>query len=262
MNIFSKCDQILKSGRNAALATVLEASSGTPGKAGFKLVLADDGERFGTVGGGALENRAIEDARGVLASGKGGVFRFDLAELGMECGGSVEMVIEYLRAVASFTLFGGGHIARALCPILESIGFAVAVFDPRPEVAEYFKDNSAQLIPGNYADFSSHADEIRKADYCVIATHSHEHDYDVLKQLIQFENEFKYLGLIGSKRKIQAIANRLENENVKFPPSVYAPVGLRIGAVTAAEIAVSIAAEVIAVKNGFKADHMRTAGFD
>ena len=74
MSIFSKCDQILNSGRNAALATIVEASAGTPGKPGFKLVLADDGELFGTVGGGALENKTIEEAREVLATRRGRIF--------------------------------------------------------------------------------------------------------------------------------------------------------------------------------------------
>ena len=70
--------------------------------------------------------------------------------------------------------------------------------------------------------------------------------------------KFKYIGLIGSKRKIQVTVKRLSDEGIEIPPYVYTPIGTRIGAVTAPEIAVSIAAEVVAVKNGYQADHMRT----
>lgn len=257
MNIFTKCDQILGSGRNAALATIVEASTGTPGKQGFKLLLADDGELFGTVGGGALENRAIEEAREVLAAGRSRIFHFDLADLGMECGGKVDMVIEYLPAVAPFILFGGGHVARALCPILQSIGYAVIVFDPRREAAAYFGELGVRVIPGEYTDLLEHKDEIQNAEYCVIATHGHLHDYNVLKQLIELNEDFSYIGLIGSKRKVQVTLGRLRDEGVAVPPFVYSPVGVKIGALTAAEIAVAIAAEVVAVKNGAMADHMR-----
>lgn len=259
MNILGACDRILGSGRNAALATIIEASDGTPGKQGFKLVLADDGELSGTVGGGALENRVIEEAKGILASGKSRVFHFNMADLGMECGGAATVVIEYLQAAKPFMLFGGGHIGRALCPILQSIGFTVSVFDPRPDAAAYFDGGAVSVIREEYAQLANHADEIRRADYCIIATHGHEHDYQVLRDLILLNRDFKYVGLIGSKRKIQVTVKKLTDEDVKVPPFVYTPIGIKIGALTAAEIAVSIVAEVIAVKNGYEADHMRTA---
>lgn len=257
MNIFTKCDEILKSGRNAAMATIIEASTGTPGKQGFKLVLADDGELFGTVGGGALENRAIDEAKGVLEAGSSRIFHFNLDELGMECGGNVDMVIEYLPAVTPFFLFGGGHVARALIPILHSIGFSVTVFDPRPDVADHYAETGVRVVQGEYSDISKIRADIRKCRYSVIATHGHHHDYDVLKQLVELDGEFLYVGLIGSKRKVKVTLGRLEEEVGPAPSYVFSPVGIKIGALTAAEIAVAISAEVIAVKNGHKADHMR-----
>ena len=260
MNIFSKCEEILKAGRNAALATIIEASSGTPGKQGFKLILADDGELFGTVGGGALEHRAIDEAKEVLAAGRSRICHFNLEELGMECGGKVDMVIEYLPAVVPFILFGGGHVARALSPILQSIGFAVTVFDPRSELADHYADLGVRLIQEEYTKVLEFQAEIRKSRYCVIATHGHHHDYDVLKQLVELNANFDYVGLIGSKRKVKVTLGRLEEEVGPPPSFIYSPVGVKIGALTAAEIAVAISAEVIAVKNGHTADHMRATG--
>jgi len=257
MNIFSKCDHVLASGINAVLATIIDASAGTPGKPGFKLLVTANGELFGTVGGGALENRAIEEARRVLETGRSRVFHFNMADLGMECGGSADLLIEFLEAVSPFVLFGGGHIGRALCPILQSIGFTVTVYDARTEITGYFKEKGAQVVPGDYNDINSHAGVIRSADYCIIATHGHEHDYEVLRQLLLTGKSFRYIGLIGSKRKVEVTVKRLEDEGVSIPPYVYTPIGLKTGAVTAGEIAVSIAAEVVAVKNNYKADHMR-----
>jgi len=257
MTIFSKCEEVLASGRNAALATIVTTSSGTPGKQGFKLILAEDGELFGTVGGGALEHRAIEEARAVLADAKSRYFHFDLSDLGMECGGNVELVIEYLSAVKPFLLFGGGHVARALCPILCAVGFGVTVFDPRPEASEYFGNIGVAVISSGYDDISEKTDTIARAEYAVIATHGHQHDYTVLKQLVANASRLRYIGLIGSSRKVRVTLGRLEEEGYDVPPTVYSPVGVKIGAQTAAEIAVSIAAEVVAVKNGHVADHMR-----
>ncbi len=257
MNIFAACDRVLSSGRSAALATIVDVSSGTPGKPGFKLLLTEDGELFGTVGGGALESRAIEEARAVLQTGKSRIFHFEMADLGMECGGSADLVIEYLQSVTPFMLFGGGHIGKALSPVLQSIGFSVTVYDSRAEVSDYFGESGIRVIPGDYEDFKDNADTIRRADYCIIATHGHQHDYEVLKQLLLLDKEFRYIGLIGSRRKIQATAKRLQDEGIAVPSYVYAPIGLKIGAMTAEEIAVSIAAEVVAVKNNYVADHMR-----
>ena len=257
MSIFGKCEEILASGRDAALATVVEASSGTPGKQGFKLVLAGDGEISGTVGGGALENRVIEEAREVLESHRSRIIHLDLSELKMECGGNVDLVIEYLTGVKPFLLFGGGHVARALCPILQSLDFGVTVIDPRPDTAAYFDAIGVPVVSVGYEDMSQHKELIGQAEYCVIATHGHQHDFQVLKQLVERKDELRYIGLIGSSRKVKVTLGRLEQDGLSISPAIYSPIGLKIGARTAPEIAVSIAAEVVAIKNGHPADHMR-----
>jgi xanthine dehydrogenase accessory factor len=257
MTIFGKCEEILSSGRNAALATVVDASSGTPGKQGFKLVLAGDGELFGTVGGGALENRVIGEAREVLDSRRSRILHLDLSELKMECGGSVDLVIEYLTGVLPFLLFGGGHVARALCPILQALDFGITVFDPRPDTSAYFDALNVPVVSVGYEEIQQHQELIGKAEYCVIATHGHQHDFHVLKQLIELESGLRYIGLIGSSRKVKVTLSRLEQDGLAIPSAVYSPIGLKIGARTASEIAVSIAAEVVAIKNGHPADHMR-----
>ena len=258
MTIFRRCDQILETGRSVVMATVVKASQGTPGKPGFKLLLTEDGELFGTVGGGALEERVIEEAREVLRDQANRILHYNLADLNMKCGGNADVVIEYISAVKRILLFGGGHIARALTPILESVGFAVTIIDPRPDVQPHFEGStSAAILQLDYEDLSPEADLIRGVDWCFIATHGHDYDFTVISQLLTMATAFRYIGMIGSRRKIDSMRRKLEEEGISIPDYLYAPVGIKIGGQSAAEIAVSIAAEIVAVLNNSEVTHMR-----
>lgn len=258
MTIFKQCDELLQSGAAVAMATVINAEQGTPGKPGFKLLLSSDGGLYGTVGGGALENRVIEEARKVLKTGNNLVIHYDLADLNMKCGGNVDVVIEYIQGIKHILLFGGGHIARALSPILELLGFKITVVDPRPDVQTHFDALKTTTVTAlDYNDLSSLSDAVRSAEWCFVATHGHVHDYAVLKQLLGSGAEFRYLGMVGSYRKIDTTKRMLEEDGLSVPNSFYAPVGIKIGGQSASEIAVSVAAEIVAVLNGVASDHMR-----
>jgi xanthine dehydrogenase accessory factor len=155
-------------------------------------------------------------------------------------------------------LFGGGHIGRALAPILETLGFRVTVYDPRPEVAELLPQTETRtILRGEYSDLSPVLSVLAGCDFCFIATHGHEHDYLVLKQVLEAREEYRYLGLIGSRSKIRSTLKRLHADGLERPAFLYAPVGLAIGGNTPAEIAVGIAAEILAVRSGASAPHMR-----
>jgi len=258
MDILRKTVGLLESGEDLVLVTVIEAGTGTPGKPGFKMVVTGSEAIHGTVGGGALEARALEDARKALSSRQGGLISYDLADLGMICGGRASLLFEVLEARQSFVVFGGGHIGRALAPILESLGFRVTVYDPRPEVRQQMPDTQMRtLIQGDYSDLTPVGSILAASQFCFIATHGHEHDYAVLKQALEQRESYRYLGMIGSRSKVRATLRRLEAEGRQKPPFLYAPVGLAIGGDTPAEIAVSIAAEVVAVRSGAAAPHMR-----
>jgi xanthine dehydrogenase accessory factor len=156
-------------------------------------------------------------------------------------------------------LFGGGHIGRALTPILEALGFRVTVFDSRPEVLDLLGGNEERtIITGDYADIGSAVETLRSCEFCFIATHGHLHDFQVLKQVLQAKDEYRYVGLIGSRSKIRTTLEKLSAAGLRAPEYLYAPVGLKIGGDTAAEIAISIAAEVVAVVHGAEAAHMRS----
>jgi xanthine dehydrogenase accessory factor len=260
MDILKTCSSLIEQGIDLVLVTVVKASSGTPGKAGFKMILTDRGELFGTVGGGSIEHRAVEDGKEVLKTGESRLEEYNLEELEMKCGGRVTLLYEYMQGRRGFMLFGGGHIGRALAPILESLGFRVTVFDSRPEVRELLGESEERtVIIGHYENIGSTVETLRECEFCFIATHGHLHDFQVLKQVIQTKEEYRYVGLIGSLSKIRSTLKKLSNAGLQAPEYLYAPVGLKIGGDTAAEIAVSIAAEVVSVVHGAKVPHMRSS---
>ncbi len=143
-------------------------------------------------------------------------------------------------------IFGAGHVAQSLCPLLASVGFYPVVFDNRPELAtkELFP-TAADVICG---DFSRIADylSITAEDYLVVMTNAHANDMEVEDQLLR--GEFAYLGVIGSKRKTLAVNEQLRSRGITDEQlqTVHTPIGVPIGAVTPAELAVSIAGEMIA----------------
>jgi xanthine dehydrogenase accessory factor len=260
METLRRCLQFLEEGCDVLLVTVLQASRGTPGKEGFKLALVSDGRRTGTVGGGALEHRALAEARELLGKRQNAVVSYNLADLGMRCGGETTLAFEFLPGQRGFLLFGGGHIGLALAPMLEALGFRVTVYDSRPEVREALEVSSSSkrtVLIGEYSDLAPARERLEAAEFCFIATHGHLHDYAVLKQLLQSPGRWRYIGLIGSRAKVRHTRESLAAEGIQVPDSLYAPVGLDLGAQTPAEIAVAVAAEVVAILHGTAAPHMR-----
>jgi len=259
MDILKQCSSLIEQGANIVLVTVVKAGSGTPGKEGFKMILTDQGGLFGTVGGGAIEHRAVEDGKEVLRTRENRLEAYNLEKLGMKCGGQVTLLYEYMQGQRGFMLFGGGHIGRALTPLLESLGFRVTVFDSRPEVRNLLGETEGRtIITGDYEDIGSAVETLQSCEFCFIATHGHLHDFQVLKQVLQAKDEYRYIGLIGSRSKIRTTLEKLATAGLQAPDCLYAPVGLKIGGDTPAEIAISIAAEVVAVVNRAEVPHMRS----
>jgi xanthine dehydrogenase accessory factor len=256
MEALRKCLELLDAGRDLVLVTVMAAGAGTPGKEGFKMVVADDGSTFGTVGGGALEHRALQDARQALSGRHNQLSTYELAGLGMACGGEVTLAYEYLQGARAFVLFGGGHVGRALAPVLESLGFRVTVYDSRPEVAPEAAPGR-EVVIGSYDDISAVLPRLEAAEFCFIATHGHLHDYQVLRQVLGAPGRRRYIGLIGSRAKVRTTRERLARDGIAAPDCLYAPVGLALGAQTPAEIAVAVAAEVVALLRGVAVPNMR-----
>jgi xanthine dehydrogenase accessory factor len=250
-DIYTELARLSAAGEEAALATVVSASGSTPREEGAKMLVRADGSIMGTVGGGAVEKAVIKEALEVMRKGKAKKLEYKLAaggELGMICGGDTEVFIEPIAVAPSLFVFGGGHVAVPLAKMAAVVGFKITVIDERPDFAcaERFPDAAAVLaleIPAAYARLN-----VDKGSYIVIVTHGHKGDEAALEGALK--TAAKYIGMIGRKTKNAAVFAHLLAKGFtqeELAPA-HAPIGIRIKAQTPEEIAVSILAEMIAVK--------------
>lgn len=245
---------VLDGGGRGALATVVRASGSTPQQVGARLLLRPDGTCVGTVGGGAIEHAVLEELRACAVDGRPRLVVKDLLrDLGMCCGGRMEVLVEPIEGSPRLVLFGAGHVAKPTAALARTLGFRVLVADDREDL------NTEERFPGCervLAEPEEAAIETSERDWLLVMTHDHRLDEEALD--FYARRPHAYLGVIGSRRKIYRMLQRIAARH-GLPPleRVYAPVGLDIGAVSPEEIAVSIAAELTALRHGASAAHMR-----
>jgi xanthine/CO dehydrogenase XdhC/CoxF family maturation factor/cation diffusion facilitator CzcD-associated flavoprotein CzcO len=248
--------QLLETGQRGALATVLRTAGSTPQLPGARLLLRADGSFVGTVGGGAIERVVLEALQETLRTQRSEVLVRELGyDLGMCCGGRMEVLIEPIEALPRLTLLGAGHIAKPTAALARRVGFEVRVVDERAELAtaERFPDCELALVdPVSVL----RRETFGARDWLLIVTHDHQLDEQLLALALQ--REPRYIGLIGSQRKVFRTLQRVAaTQDVSDLARVYAPVGLKIGALGPDEIAVSIVSELIALRRGEQVPHMR-----
>lgn len=248
--------EVLDGGGRGALATVVRASGSTPQQVGARLLLRPSGALVGTVGGGAIEHAIVEELRECARDGRPRVVVKELMrDLGMCCGGRMEVLVEPVEGRPRLVLFGAGHVAKPTAAVARSVGFRVVVVDDREDLntPERFPECERVLAEPREA-----ADTIapRERDWLLVMTHDHRLDEEALDTYARLPHA--YLGVIGSRRKIYRILQRIKaKRGLPALDRVYAPVGLALGAVTPEEIAVSIAAELVALRHDHHAAHMR-----
>jgi xanthine dehydrogenase accessory factor len=235
----------LREGAALCLVTVVESTGSVPGRVGARMVVLPDSIQ-GTVGGGALEKFAIDEARAMLETGNDPkLIRRQTAELGMCCGGEVALFFEPLGTARRLWIFGGGHLGLALTPIAARLGFSTTVVDERPEFAS--KDRfpaASRVICGDPGEI---ARSVGADAFAVLVTHGHASDQAVLEQLVQIDPPLRYIGMIGSTRKVRRALDALANKGLEPGSNIYAPIGLDVGGGSPNEIAVAIAAELLGV---------------
>jgi xanthine dehydrogenase accessory factor len=246
--IYQEIVRLSAEGREAAVATVIAASGSTPRGEGAKMLVSADGSIMGTIGGGSVEKQVIEEALAVIRTGKPKKVAYHLQaaeELGMICGGDMEVFVEPIPVTSHLYIFGGGHIAVPLAKIAQITGFKISIIDERPEFAnpERFPDATQTVTSDIAAAFDQLT--VDRSSYIVIITHGHKGDEAALTGALK--TPARYIGMIGSKEKNRAIFSHLLAKGYTRADldRVHAPIGLRIKAQTPEEIAVSILAELI-----------------
>ena len=213
-----------------------------------------DGRTVGTIGGGCYENDAFWKARESIVSGKPLLLHYELnddfaQENGLICGGRMDVHIDPLVPSPRLFIIGAGHVGLHLARVASEVGFHIHVIDDREKFANAERFPGADIVVEPIPEWL-HRAELPASSYVVIVTRGHQHDLDALRALAA--RDLKYLGLIGSRAKVARIYDALLAEGM--PPEslerVHSPIGLEIGAVTPAEIAISILAELIAVSRG------------
>ena len=248
--LFGKLIEDARENKSFVLVTVVDASGSTPAKVGFRMAVYDDGTSHGSVGGGNLEHTAHQLAMELLQTGKPGFTKtFSMEkDLNMTCGGHCQLFFEPY-APWRLTIAGGGHVAQAIAPLAVSLGFVVDILDDRPEIAQVTWPEGVTVRLGDFMELSR---DLKPGNrhMAMVMTYQHVKDADAAAALL--EHDFAYLGVIGSRKKALGLKRQLL-ERGKDPGRVErlrTPVGFPIGAQTPAEIAVSVVAELIAVRSG------------
>jgi xanthine dehydrogenase accessory factor len=244
-----------ESGEPAALVTVVSTEGSTPQKAGAKMVVYPDGRIVGTIGGGCVEAEMTWRARSVIETRRPQVASYELTpeqagEDGLICGGRMEVFLEPLLGTPTLCLFGAGHVAQPLARMAKSAGFRVEVADDRVKFANSDRFPDADLIlVEDYPDAARRM-TLGPNTYAVVVTRGHKGDADALQSVLG--RGLRFVGLLASRPKLVHIVAELEERGVPGEElgKIHSPLGLEIGATTPEEIAVSVLAEMIAVRRG------------
>src|SRR3979411_1963555 len=253
MDIYDEIVRLRRLGQKCAVATIVQVNGSIPSYESAKLLVREDGSMLGTIGGGCGEAEVWNVARDVMQSERPRHMNFSLGQdaaydNGLICGGQLSVFVEPVVPQPRVYVFGAGHISKSISKIANMAGFASVIVDNReafanrdrfPEADEIFAEEYEEVFPKL---------PIPDTSYMVVVTGGHRDDMRVMRWAVG--TNAKYIAMIGSKRKVIGVVKELEKEGI--PRSAFertfAPMGLDIGAITPEEIAVSIVAEMIAMR--------------
>lgn len=259
--LLSLIDEELEQGGCGVLCTVTEELGSTPRSRGASMWVRPDGSIAGTVGGGLLEHEVMQRGLEMIKNGEDtAILRKELTEEeGMACGGSASVFLQTLGREEELIIFGAGHVGMAVAAAGKLAGFKVTVWDERGEFANAENITGARTIACPINEIFQRGISFNEKSCVVIVTRGHLLDAEVVK--ITDGLPGAYYGMIGSKNKIAALRKALLSQGVSEAHlnRIRQPIGLPLKAETPQEIAISIVAEVIAVKRGANLGALRTA---
>jgi len=259
MDIYDEIVRLRKVGQKCALATIVQVNGSIPSYESAKLLVREDGSMVGTVGGGCVEAEVWNAAREVIETEKPRHLTFSLGQdaaydNGLICGGQLNIFVEPVIPQPYAFIFGGGHVSKSISKVASLAGFATIIVDDReafanperfPEAEATYAEEYEQVFPKL---------QVTSSTYLIIVTRGHRDDMRVLRWAVN--TPARYISMIGSKRKTIAVVRELEKEGIPREAfeKVFAPMGLEIGAETPEEIAISVVAEMIAMRRSPNVD--------
>ncbi len=252
MDLFEEIVRVRRAGQRAALATIVHTNGSIPSYESSRMLVREDGSIAGTIGGGCVEAEVWAAAKEAMQNEQPRKMTFNLNhdaayDTGLICGGTLEIFVEPILPQPMLYIFGGGHISLAVARAAGAAGFGISVVDDRESFANAERFPMAQQLYTSYEEAFAKI-QPNASSYLLIVTRGHKDDMRVLAWAAR--TEARYIGMIGSKRKVLSVYQALEREGFSASEfaRVHAPVGLDIGALAPEEIAISIAAELVAIR--------------
>jgi xanthine dehydrogenase accessory factor len=270
MKIFDDISRMTNTGRACMLVTAVEKTGAGPVEVGKKMIVCEDGTASGTVGGGALEFHAREKCKKLIGTKQNLLEKYFLNEgeiiegattLPMVCGGTVTLFYEYIGPDAYVYIFGAGHVGQATANVLKTMNYHLTVVDDRKAVIDAFR-GADRKVNSTFVEYIR-SEGIKKGSFVLVCTPSHKHDYNVIEEILEHGFEPEYIGMLCSEEKLKDFMKRVRKK-FKNPDlsNFYSPIGLDTGGGSPEEIAISICAEILAVKNRKAGhNHMRPEGY-
>lgn len=262
MDLYEELVRLRRSGQKCAIATIVQVNGSIPSYESAKLLVREDGSMVGTIGGGCVEAEVWNTAREVMETEKPRHLTFSLGQdaaydNGLICGGQLNVFVEPVLPQPFAFIFGAGHISKSLAKVAALAGFGTVIVDNREAFANRNRFPDADEVHAEEYEDVFPKLQVNESSYLVIVTRGHRDDMRVLRWAVG--TTAKYIAMIGSKRKTIGVVKELEKEGISKDAfdRVYAPMGLEIGAITPEEIAVSVVAEMIAVRRGAESDWRR-----
>jgi len=253
MTFFEAQSELLDTGTPFVAVTVVDTLGSTPQDRGSKMLVTVEGRSFGTVGGGKIEARAIEEAKRLLSDDsapKTSFYQWSLEkDIGMTCGGIVRVYFEAFNVTRwHIWVFGAGHVANALVDLLLRLDCRVTCLDTREEWLGRLPV-SPKLTKVHSSDLPSEVAKIPEGAFVVLMTMGHTTDKPILIEILRTRT-FPYLGVIGSNAKAKRLRQDIRDAGLpdEAQRAFFCPVGLEIGSNHPQEIAISVAAQLIQVR--------------
>jgi len=254
MSVFQALARLENENGAGALCMVVSSKGSTPRNTGSKMLVYPDGSIVGTVGGGEMENRVIAEARQAILDGKPKLLEYNMADPKRGdpgiCGGQLEVYVEPLTPNPTMVIIGVGHVGKAVAGLAKWLGYRVVVNDDRPGFCTpEMAPDADQYVPVPMAELPQQL-EITPWTYLILTTRGADVDIEGLPALL--ESPAVYIGVIGSKKRWATSRGKMLEAGVSEEKlnRVRSPIGLELSAETPEEIAVSILAEIIMLRQG------------